>query len=205
MSPGQASPSELAAAAVAAAPRYSTKGLSPVPEQLSTQASPRDATEAVPAAPMTRRDVTAVASGAVVRAADAGNTAGSSVLSSMTSGGQEVRPAAATEATRSGTASPSAASGASAPVLVGAGIDLILMDIVMPQDGEFTALQLRSLGFDKPIVAATGTAAPQALERFVRKSGFDEVITKPFSRSDLEPIIARVRDGKLRSAGAGDP
>ncbi|MEQ8190731.1 MAG: ATP-binding protein [Candidatus Eremiobacterota bacterium] len=72
-------------------------------------------------------------------------------------------------------------------------LDFILMDINMPEmDGiEVTKeIRLQSGGSSIPIIACTGSAMGEELEKFV-EAGFDDYIIKPVDRNELLDIIAK--------------
>jgi CheY-like chemotaxis protein len=72
-------------------------------------------------------------------------------------------------------------------------IDLVLSDIVMPGlDGETLCARLADLDLRVPVVAATGTAAPEALRRFP-DSGFAGVLCKPYVVEQLAQVITGVK------------
>lgn len=79
--------------------------------------------------------------------------------------------------------------------------DLVLMDISMPEmDGITATRRIRkysesALNRKVPIVAITAHAMDENLEKF-RAAGFTEVITKPFSISDLKRVVERFSECK---------
>jgi signal transduction histidine kinase len=69
--------------------------------------------------------------------------------------------------------------------------DVILMDIQMPiLDGHQSTRKLRSLGYEKPIVALTAHAMKEEREKS-KQSGFTEFLTKPIQRQVLIEILTR--------------
>lgn len=63
--------------------------------------------------------------------------------------------------------------------------DLVLMDIQMPlMDGYQATRELRSLGYQKPIIALTAHAMTEERSR-VLQSGFDGFLSKPIQRGQL--------------------
>ena len=68
--------------------------------------------------------------------------------------------------------------------------DLILVDVVLGQarEGYQFARELREQGYNRPMVAVTGLSTPKDQED-CRDSGFDEVLTKPFTISQLANVI----------------
>jgi CheY-like chemotaxis protein len=52
-----------------------------------------------------------------------------------------------------------------------------------------------------PIIAATGTSEPDALER-LRACGFTDVIGKPVSKSDLGQLLQRTAEKMFRDSVA---
>jgi CheY-like chemotaxis protein len=66
------------------------------------------------------------------------------------------------------------------------GIDLILMDMLMPTMDGYTATQnLRQSGFTKPIIAVTGAVMRNELNR-ARSVGVNDIIQKPY---DVDSFI----------------
>jgi signal transduction histidine kinase len=71
-------------------------------------------------------------------------------------------------------------------------IDLILMDIKMPQmDGFEATKKIRSLGFNKPIIAQTAYFTREDVD-IAGKSGVSELIAKPIDRKILLEILGRI-------------
>ena len=68
--------------------------------------------------------------------------------------------------------------------------DLIFMDIMMPiMDGVKTLTELKELeGFDTPTIALTADAVLGAKEKYL-SYGFDEYVTKPINKNELEKLI----------------
>jgi len=80
-------------------------------------------------------------------------------------------------------------------------IDMVLSDIVMPgMDGETLCRRLADHAINVPVVAATGTAAPEALRRFP-EAGFSGVLCKPYSADQLGEVLDAVRRGVLPPPG----
>lgn len=67
----------------------------------------------------------------------------------------------------------------------GTEVDAILLDCLMPvKDGYETATQLRSKGYEIPIIAITGNSSTNDADR-CEKCGFDAFLTKPVKKSEL--------------------
>jgi len=77
----------------------------------------------------------------------------------------------------------------------GAVYDIIFMDHMMPRmDGIEATKLIRSLGYDKPIVALTANALAGQAEMFV-SNGFDDFISKPIDIRQLNAVLNRmIRD-----------
>jgi two-component system CheB/CheR fusion protein len=68
-------------------------------------------------------------------------------------------------------------------------IDMILMDIKMPgMDGLEATLQIRALGWDKPVIAVTAYASDED-KRAAFGSGCSDYLAKPFKKEDLVRMI----------------
>lgn len=68
--------------------------------------------------------------------------------------------------------------------------DIVLMDIQMPRmDGHEAVQNLRSAGYNKPIIALTAHAFQEERDRSLRL-GFNDHLTKPIPRNDL---VERIR------------
>ncbi|MBI5851092.1 MAG: response regulator [Planctomycetes bacterium] len=71
------------------------------------------------------------------------------------------------------------------------GIDLVLMDMMMPvMDGYEAARELRRAGFGKPIVAFTANALEGERDRCIA-AGCSDFLTKPIDRRALEAVLVR--------------
>ncbi len=68
--------------------------------------------------------------------------------------------------------------------------DLILMDIMMPEmSGETTLSKLKEKSdFNTPVIALTADAIAGAREKYISE-GFDEYITKPFTKEEIKEKI----------------
>jgi CheY-like chemotaxis protein len=76
--------------------------------------------------------------------------------------------------------------------------DVILMDIQMPvMDGYEVVEKLRSMSFDRPIIALTAHAMKSERDRCLQ-SGFDAYLTKPIARNEL---LAMIRNAVEKFAG----
>lgn len=76
----------------------------------------------------------------------------------------------------------------------GPGFDIVLMDIQMPGlGGEEAAQRIRALdnGHRTPIVAVTANAISGDRERYLSE-GFDDYLSKPIKRAELEAMLRRV-------------
>ena len=79
--------------------------------------------------------------------------------------------------------------------------DLILLDISMPEIDGITAIrEIREIERQKAcqssrIVAMTAHAFREIKESLLDE-GFDEILTKPFSKTDLLAVLAGLRDGE---------
>src|SRR5258708_2870664 len=69
---------------------------------------------------------------------------------------------------------------------------LIMLDLMLHhvRAGFGFARELREQGFTQPIVAVTALSTPDDIEE-CRKSGFDDVLVKPFTISQLADVIQR--------------
>jgi len=103
------------------------------------------------------------------------------------------------------TLAPSVPGGAPAPAPAPRGLpglDLVLSDIVMPgMDGETLCARLADRDLQVPVVAATGTAAPEALRRFP-EAGFVGVLCKPYSSEQLGAVLLAVVNGTIATPAA---
>jgi PAS domain S-box-containing protein len=78
--------------------------------------------------------------------------------------------------------------------------DLILMDIFMPRMNGYEATQaLRYKGFAGPIVAVTASALKGEREKCIA-AGMDDILVKPFKKSDLAAILATWMSHKEKGA-----
>ena len=67
--------------------------------------------------------------------------------------------------------------------------DLIFLDICMQRsNGEDVCRRLRAAGVRTPLVAATGNAVREDLERY-RAAGFNTVMLKPFNGSTVADVL----------------
>jgi signal transduction histidine kinase/ActR/RegA family two-component response regulator len=72
-----------------------------------------------------------------------------------------------------------------------ADFDVVLMDLQMPgMDGFSAAAELRSSGYERPIVALTATA-PEKIKAKISASGFSSYLSKPIDRSALLAAISK--------------
>jgi signal transduction histidine kinase/DNA-binding response OmpR family regulator/HPt (histidine-containing phosphotransfer) domain-containing protein len=68
---------------------------------------------------------------------------------------------------------------------------LIFMDIQMPRMNGYEAAEtLRRRGFRRPIIAVTASALADEQER-CKRSGFDDILIKPFKRPDIEKMLEK--------------
>ncbi len=78
--------------------------------------------------------------------------------------------------------------------------DVALLDLDLPGiDGFGLALQLRTMGYEMPLVAVTARSDAEA-EPQARKSGFDDFLRKPVTAQMLLEAIAAVLDAHQRRA-----
>ena len=70
-------------------------------------------------------------------------------------------------------------------------VDIIFMDIQMPGMTGYEATEiLRKKGFEKPIFAVTASALSDELE-YCLKVGMNDILLKPFLRSDVEKMLKK--------------
>jgi DNA-binding response OmpR family regulator len=78
--------------------------------------------------------------------------------------------------------------------------DVALLDLDLPGiDGFGLALQLRTMGYEMPLIAVTARSDAEA-EPQARKSGFDDFLRKPVTAQMLLEAIAGVLDAHQRRA-----
>jgi PAS domain S-box-containing protein len=90
--------------------------------------------------------------------------------------------------------------------------DLVLMDISMPEMDGITATRNirryseKSLNHHVPIIAVTAHVLDESREKFIG-AGFSDVVTKPYSISELQRVIDRFnpRQGTLQPWAQADP
>ena len=83
--------------------------------------------------------------------------------------------------------------------------DVILMDVQMPiLDGEEALRELRSTGYEKPIVAVTANVMRGERERYLAL-GFSDHLSKPVTQESLLNAIQRYAPGKLDQSTEADP
>ena len=71
----------------------------------------------------------------------------------------------------------------------GMGVDVILMDNVMPnKDGPTATRELRELGYAGIIIGVTGNALPEDVAYF-KSQGANEVLPKPMDIGELKKIL----------------
>lgn len=87
-------------------------------------------------------------------------------------------------------------------VLSQTSVDLMLLDVVMPdKDGFETLMALRASNSQIPVIAMSGSGGPQnnhTLLRQCRLLGATAILTKPFS----EPVLIETITGALDQASA---
>ncbi|MDR2094618.1 MAG: response regulator [Treponema sp.] len=70
-------------------------------------------------------------------------------------------------------------------------VSLIFMDIQMPLMNGYEAVgELRRRGYRQPIIAVTASTLAEEQEQCL-KAGFNDVLIKPFKRSDLEQMLVK--------------
>ncbi len=81
----------------------------------------------------------------------------------------------------------------------GKDIDLVLMDIKMPVIDGYTALKrIRNILPSLPVIATTAYAFESDMERILN-SGFDDYLSKPFSKKALLNIVRKHLNRKIRT------
>ena len=71
----------------------------------------------------------------------------------------------------------------------GAPVDVIFLDILMQRtNGETVCVEMRKRGITTPIVAATGNAVREDIERYT-SVGFSKVMLKPFSGATVASVL----------------
>jgi CheY-like chemotaxis protein len=70
------------------------------------------------------------------------------------------------------------------------GFDFVIMDNYMPiMDGCTASIQLREMGFTRPIIGLTGHALGEDLIAF-KEAGANAVLTKPLDVTELKSILS---------------
>ena len=68
-------------------------------------------------------------------------------------------------------------------------LDIIFMDIQMPRmNGYEAAVELRKRGYTKPLIAVTASVLEEE-QKYCWEAGFDDILSKPFKRADIEAAI----------------
>lgn len=76
-------------------------------------------------------------------------------------------------------------------ILGGAGADIVITDLMMPEmDGLELLERMQVLGLDAPAIMITGYATMKSALQALRKGAFD-YIAKPFTRAELQGVVAR--------------
>ena len=84
------------------------------------------------------------------------------------------------------------------------GVDFIFMDILMPGMNGYEATEnLRKKGFKKPIIAVTASDQSDEQERCL-KAGFNDLLIKPFKKTDIEKTLEKWINAPGISSGSGD-
>jgi signal transduction histidine kinase/DNA-binding response OmpR family regulator/HPt (histidine-containing phosphotransfer) domain-containing protein len=82
-------------------------------------------------------------------------------------------------------------------------VDLVFMDLQMPRMNGFeAAAELRKRGFDRPIIAVTAGVMDDEQNR-CKESGFDDMLLKPFKRTDIEAMLEKWKGRPAEPAGPG--
>jgi CheY-like chemotaxis protein len=82
-------------------------------------------------------------------------------------------------------------------------VALVFMDIQMPlMNGYEAAMALRRQGFSKPIIAVTASAFSDEEAR-CRNAGIDDILIKPFKRTDIEKMFLKWINPPEPAANAG--
>lgn len=71
-------------------------------------------------------------------------------------------------------------------------LDMILVDVLLQKDraGYRFAQDLRANGYDQPIIAVTGLALPEDIQRCY-DAGFTDVLIKPYAIGQLADIFTK--------------
>ena len=70
--------------------------------------------------------------------------------------------------------------------------DLVLMDIQMPvKDGETATRELKSQGYEVPIVALSANAMSEDVKHYREVVGMDDVLAKPIVHKELIRVLNR--------------
>lgn len=80
--------------------------------------------------------------------------------------------------------------------------DIIFMDVQMPEMNGYEATErIRATGVETPIVAVTASAIKSELDR-CRTVGMSDVLTKPFKKRDLLPVLDKWLGAKVAGSGS---
>jgi len=70
--------------------------------------------------------------------------------------------------------------------------DLILLDDMMPRmSGKETLVKIKEMGVTIPVIALTANAISGEREKYI-KLGFDEYLSKPIDKKELERVLKRI-------------